>query len=110
MTEATPSFRRIYFSNITALTYKRSWFYYGLPEMFIEDIGFQNVSIYMDPDAEPAHPAMMSHLEPMKQQGFFCTHGKRIFFDRVDIHGHEGEGFHIAESEEIEFSNCHPQD
>ncbi|NLL71118.1 MAG: glycoside hydrolase family 28 protein [Epulopiscium sp.] len=110
VTKATPAFRRIYFSNITALDVQAAaGFIYGLPEMPIEDIGFENISIYMDPNGKEAHPAMMSHLEPMKQQGFFCTHGNRIFFDRVDIHGHTGEAFHIEQSEDVEFSNCHHQ-
>lgn len=107
VTEATPSFRRIYFSNITALDVQcAAGFIYGLPEMPIEDIGFQNVSIYMDPNGIAEYPAMMSNIEPMQKQGFFCTHGKGIFFDRVDIHGQDGKAFNIAESE-VEFTNCH---
>jgi polygalacturonase len=107
VTDETPAFRRIHFSNITAREIKASaGFLYGLAEMFVEDITFENIDIAMAENPEPEVPAMMSNLEPMKKRGFFCGNVKDITFSRVSLNGCEGPAFYIENGSNIEFHKC----
>ncbi len=105
ITKDTPAFRRIHFSNITAREVRAAaGFLYGLAEMYVEDVSFENISIAMAEDAEPGMPDMMSNLEPMKQSGFFCSNVKDISFNNVTISNHEGPAFYVENGFNIEFS------
>lgn len=107
VTEETPAFRRIHFSNITAREVSAAaGFLYGLPEMYVEDVTFSDVSIAMAEDAEPGMPAMMSQLEPMKQRGFYCGNVKDIQFNRVSVSGHDGPAFYVENGQDVEFHQC----
>lgn len=107
VTEATPVFRRIHFSNITAREITAAaGFMYGLPEMPLEEITFDNVSVHLAEDGVPDTPAMMSNLEPMKQRGFFCCNAKNVTFNNVKVSGHIGVAYQIEKCEAIEFSRC----
>src|SRR5690554_1911337 len=92
--EKTPVFRRIHFSDITVReATAAAGFLYGLPEQPVEEISFQNVSVHLAEGAEPGLPAMMCHLEPMKNQGFYCNNVKNLAFRQVKVSGHEGPAF-----------------
>lgn len=105
--ERTPIFRRIHFSNMTAREVGSSaGFLYGLPEMPIEDVSFDHIAIHLAKGAEPAVPAMMSFLEPMKGQGFFCCNVRNITFNHVNISGNDGPGFAVENSDQVELSHC----
>ncbi len=107
VTEATPIFRRIHFSNITAREISASaGFLYGLPEMPIEEITFDNVSVHLAEDAVPDTPAMMSNLEPMAQNGFFGCNVKDITFNNVKVSGHINEAYQMEQSEDVVFTRC----
>jgi polygalacturonase len=107
ITKETPSFRRIHFSNITAREVSAAaGFLYGLGEMYVEDITFDNIDIAMAEDAEPGMPAMMSNLEPMRKSGFYCGNVKDIVFNRVNISGIEGTAYKIENGSNIEFYKC----
>ncbi|WP_299093638.1 glycoside hydrolase family 28 protein [uncultured Metabacillus sp.] len=107
VTEETPAFRRIHFSQITAREVSAAaGFLYGLAEMYVEDVTFDDVQVAMADDAEPGMPAMMSELEPMKQRGFFCGNVRGIHFNRVTVSNHEGPAFYVENGHDIEFSNC----
>lgn len=107
VTDETPAFRRIHFSNISAREVSASaGFLYGLAEMYAEDITFNNVDIAMKKDAEPGMPDMLSNLEPMKQRGFYCGNVHNICFTDVKISGHEGPSFEIENGSGIEFNRC----
>lgn len=107
ITEETPAFRRIHFSNITAREISASaGFLYGLAEQAVEDITFDNISIAMAEDAKPDVPAMMAGLEPMKQRGFFACNVKDVFFNNVTVSGHEGPAFEVEDSVNVEFNRC----
>jgi len=107
ITSETPAFRRIHFSNITARQVRAAaGFLYGLPEMYVEDVSFDNISISMAEDAEPGMPDMMSNLEPMKQRGFFCSNVKDISFNNVTISNNEGPAFYVENGINVEFSRC----
>jgi polygalacturonase len=107
VTEETPIFRRIHFSNITAReVHAAAGFLYGLAEMPVEDITFDNVFVAMAKDAVPGKPAMMDGIEPMKQKGFFCCNVKNISFNGVSVSGHEGPAFTVEKGEQVEFFRC----
>lgn len=107
VTEDTPIFRRVHFSNITAREISAAAGYlYGLAEMPIEDITFDNISIHMAKEAEPGMPAMMDGVEPMKHKGFIGHNLKDVYFNNVSIDGHEGPAFKVENSTNIGFSRC----
>lgn len=100
--ESTPVFRRIHLSNITARNINAAAGYiYGLPEMPIEEITFDNISISMAENPVPGMPAMMNDLEPMAGRGFICSYGKNITFSNVKITNHQGPAFTVAHSEDV---------
>ena len=107
VTEETPAFRRIHFSNITAREISSAaGFLYGLAEQYIEDITFDNISISMAENAEASVPAMMAGMEPVKQKGFLCCNVKDVYFNNVSVSGHEGPAFEIKDSLNVEFNRC----
>lgn len=107
MDEGTPAFRRIHLSNVTARDAGAcAGFFYGLPEMPIEDISFDNVSVHLDTDGKPDVPAMMDNLEPMKRKGIYLNNVKNASFNNVQITNHEGEAFTIENCEGIKVLNC----
>jgi polygalacturonase len=107
VTEETPAFRRIHFSNITALEVSAAaGFLYGLAEMFVEDVTFNHISVHMAENAEPGMPAMMSELEPMKQRGFYCSNVRDIRFNDVIVSNHEGPAFYVENGEDIAVKDC----
>ncbi len=105
--ETTPVYRRIHFSNITATAVNASaGFIYGLPEMPISEISFDNVFMTMAENAIPGIPAMMSRLNPMKQEGMFCCNTKNIYINNVHITGNKGPAFLIQKTGNLELSRC----
>lgn len=107
VTEATPVFRSIHFSNISAKNiHAAAAFVYGLPEIPVEDISFDNITISMAKDAIPGIPAMMSGLEEMRKSGFFCCNSRNVRFSNVTLRGNEEPAFRIENSEKLIFSYC----
>jgi polygalacturonase len=100
---ATPVFRRIHFSNITARDVRAcAGFLYGLPEMPAEEITFSNITVEMAEEATPAMPAMMDGIEPMSGRGFFCCNVRDIKFSHVKVQGHKGRDFEIVNGKHID--------
>lgn len=107
ITKETPVFRRIQFSNITAREVSATaGFLYGLAEMYVEDITFDNVSVSMAEEAEPGMPAMMAELKPMKQRGFYCCNVSDIRFHQVTVSNHEGPAFYVENGKDVEINGC----
>lgn len=107
VTDETPCFRRIHFTNITAENVQASaGFIYGLAEQYASDITFDNVRVSLAEKAEAGEPAMMMGIEKMKNQGFIVHFAENIIFERVTIENHLGEAFQIEDSREIEILNC----
>lgn len=103
----TPIFRRIHFSNITAREVSAAaGFLYGLAEMYVEDITFNEISIAMKENAKAALPAMMAGLEPMKQRGFYCSNVSDIRFNHVTVSNHEGPAFYVENGLDVEITAC----
>jgi polygalacturonase len=105
--QTTPIIRRIHFSNITAREVTASaGFLYGLPELPITNVSFDNIAIQLAADAVAGLPDMMCHLNPVRQQGFFCCNVSNIFFNNVTIDGAIGPAFQIENAGNIELSRC----
>jgi len=105
--ESTPIFRRIHFSNITARGVNAAaGFIYGLPEMPVEDVTFDNVSVSIAENPVKGMPAMLSHVEPMEGKGFFVRNAKNVTFDKVVVTGQIGAAFDIEDSEGVECTRC----
>ncbi|MDF2988440.1 MAG: pgl [Eubacterium sp.] len=109
VTDETPCFREIHFSNITAVNANAAAaFLYGLPEMPIENITFDNVSISMAENAVPGVPAMMEGVVPTIKMGVFCCNVGSARFSNVSIKGHKGPAFNLKSCKNINFSPYSP--
>lgn len=107
ITEETPAFRRLNFANITCKDVTASaGFFYGLAEMYVEDVTFDNVYISLAENAEPQIPAMAAGVEPCTQKGFYAANTRGISFNNVTVVGVNGPAFDVEDSEEIVFTNC----
>jgi len=107
ITEETPAFRRLSFANITAKNVNAAaGYFYGLAEMAVEDITFDNVYISMADDAVADCPAMLAGIQPMKQKGFFLRNSKNFVLNNVTVVGVDGNAFELENCEDIIFSNC----
>jgi hypothetical protein len=103
----TPIIRRIHFSNISAGEVAASaGFLYGLPELPIATVSFDNISVQLAADAVAGMPEMMCRLQPVSRQGFFCCNVSNIFFNNVTISGPVGPAFQIENVRNIELSHC----
>jgi polygalacturonase len=105
--QTTPTFRRIYFSNITAREVTASaGFLYGLPELPIADVSFDNVAVQLAEDATLGMPDMLCQFEPVKQHGFFCCNVRDIYFKNVTVSSPTGPAFQIENVANLEMVHC----
>ncbi|MBI4785634.1 MAG: glycoside hydrolase family 28 protein [Chloroflexi bacterium] len=101
----TPRFRRIRFSHITARgAHYAAGFLYGLPEMPLEDISFDDVSIAMSPDAIAGEPDMADDVEPMQRAGLFIRNARRLRLRDVEITGQVGPPLIVMDAEDVDIS------
>ena len=107
VTKETPVFRRIHFANITARDVRAAaGFFYGLPEMPIEDVTMDNVSVALQEGAEPGMPDMLSDFEPVSQKGFLCRNVRDFTFRNVTVSHHVGPAFFVENGDRIRFQEC----
>lgn len=107
ITEETPSFKRLNFANITCKDVSASaGFFYGLAEMPIEDVTFDNIYISMTKEAVPQFPAMAKDVEECAQKGFYIANTKGISFTNIIVEGVDGPVFDVEDTEDIIFTNC----
>ena len=92
VTARTPSFRRLRFSNISARRVKFAAAYVlGLPEMFVDDVVFDNISIFLDPqNTEAGQPAMSPIAPELCRAGFRIHNARGVRLRSVDIREHLG--------------------
>ncbi|MFH1615110.1 MAG: glycoside hydrolase family 28 protein [Planctomycetota bacterium] len=103
--ERTPAFRNIHISNMTARNVKAAaGFLYGLPEIPIEGVTFNNVviSVGEETDEEPKLPASIYDVEPMKNAGFLCNNIKDVQFHNVTVVAKFAQALQIENAENIE--------
>ncbi len=105
VTDATPIFRKISLSNITAReTRAAAGFLHGLPEMPIQDVQFHNIMIEMSQDSQEQgeEPAMAYGVKPVAGRGIFGKYLQGMAFQHLRVETREGEGMCLEESQEIE--------
>lgn len=107
VTDETPTFRRIHFSDITARNVQSSaGFLYGLAENYLSEITFNNIDISLADDATPEVSAMMTGLEATTNQGFYMGNVKDSTFKNITIENHEGPAFYLENCENVIVENA----
>jgi polygalacturonase len=109
VTSATPQFRRLRFSNITARNVKyAAAFILGLPEMFVEDIVLDGISIYMDTASSKAgSPAMAAGVPDMCRCGIVLKNARNVKLRRIDIYDQLGPAVSVNNSQDILVSDLY---
>jgi polygalacturonase len=99
----TPQFRRLRFSNITARNVKyAAAFLLGLPEMFIDDVVLDGISVQMDPgNSQAGSPAMTAAAADMCRAGFVLKHARNIKLRRIDLYDQLGPAINISNCQDI---------
>jgi polygalacturonase len=105
VTAATPRFRRIHLSHLTAREVRvAAAFLYGLAEMPLEDITLSDVVIAMAADAEPGYADMADDLELMQRAGIFVCNARGLRLHNVELGGQCGSALSIVDAADIEIS------
>ncbi len=99
----TPQFRRLRFSNITARDVKyAAAFILGLPEMFVDDIVLDGISVYLDPDnKQGGSPAMAAEVPDLCRAGMVLKNARNVKLRRIDIHDQLGPAIIVNNSQDI---------
>jgi hypothetical protein len=88
---STPRFRRIHFSHITVRdAHFAAGVVFGLPEMPVETVTFDDVSVAMASDARKGLPAMLSNMEPMSRAGLICGNARDLRLSQLRVEGQVG--------------------
>lgn len=66
-------------------------FFYGLPEMPIDEIRMNHIHISFADAAQPGYPAMMDQIKPVKKLGAFAANVRHFSMNDVAIEGYEGK-------------------
>jgi polygalacturonase len=105
--QGTPKFRRLRFSNITARRAKFAAAYViGLPEMFVEDICFDDISLYLDPtNTLGGPPAMTPNAADMCRAGVVIRNARNIKLRRIDVVDQLGPAVSITNAEDVVVQN-----
>ena len=109
--QGTPRFRRLRFSNISARRAKFAAAYVmGLPEMFVEDVCIDDVSLYLDPtNTTGGPPAMAPNVPDMCRAGVIIRNARNIKLRRIDVVDQRGSAVSIANSDDVAIQNLSAQ-
>jgi hypothetical protein len=73
-----------------------------LPEMFVEDVAFDNISVYLDPDnTKGGVPVMAPNIPDMCRAGIVIKNARNVKLRRVDVLNQIGPAVSITNSQEI---------
>jgi polygalacturonase len=99
----TPRIRRLRFSNISARRVKyAAAFLLGLPEMCVEDVIFDGISVYLDPDNTSARsPAMAAGVVDMCRAGFMIKNARMVKLRNIDVHHQLGPAVSIGDADDV---------
>ncbi len=110
VTEGTPRFRHIHFSHITARNAQyAAGFLYGLPEMPIEAVSFEDVSISLSPDAQAGEPDMADDIEPMQRAGLSVCNVRGLRLHNVQVTGQLGPALILKDVSAVDLNACRAQ-
>ncbi|MGA3068242.1 MAG: glycoside hydrolase family 28 protein [Tepidisphaeraceae bacterium] len=101
--DGTPRFRRLRFSNILARRVKYAAGYVlGLPEMFVEDVAFDNISVYLDTEnTKGGAPVMAPNIPDMCRAGIYLRNARNIKLRRIDVVDQLGPAVSITNCQDI---------
>ncbi len=103
--EGTPRFRRIHISHVTARDVQYAAAYlYGLAEMAVEDVTFEDISIGMALDGGAGSPAMAPGVPDMHRAGFHARNVRGLRLHNVTIADQLGPAFVIQDAADVEIS------
>jgi hypothetical protein len=105
----TPQFRRLRFSNITATKVKyAAVFVLGLPEMSVEDVIIDGVSLYLDPEnTKGGSPVMAPGIPDMCRAGVCVRNARNVKLRRIDVHNQLGPAVVIDNSTDVRVSDLY---
>lgn len=84
----TPEIRNIHIQNCTVTNVRAAaGFFYGLPEMPIENVTLSDCTVQMDPEANEGMPAMLEDFRPVSGEGVFMRFAKNAVFRNVQVEG-----------------------
>jgi len=97
--EGTPVFRNIHYGQILAVDVKTvAGFFYGLPEMPVENLSLNDISVILASGATPSRPEMADDIPVMVQAGFYFRNIRYLSIGNVKVSGHAGEAFDLDDS------------
>lgn len=105
----TPQFRRLRFSNISAHRVKyAAVFVLGLPEMFVEDVIIDGVSLYLDPtNTEGGSPVMAPGIPDMCRAGVCVKNARNVKLRRIDVHDQVGPAVRIEQALDVHVNDLY---
>lgn len=90
--EGTPAIRNIQIRNCMITRASAcAGFFYGLPEMPVENVSITDTIISMEENASPAVPAMMKGIAPMSGKGIYMRFTENTVFRDIQVLGAEGK-------------------
>ena len=97
--DGTPRIRHVHLSHVTARNAKiAAGFVYGLPEMPIEDLTLDDVSITMDRNAEAGYADMADDIPQQRAAGLFARNVRGLRLRDVEITNQIGEAFLLEDA------------
>jgi hypothetical protein len=108
VTPATPRFRRLRFSNISARNakYSAAWVL-GLPEMWVEDISYDNISIWCDPtNTQAGDSDMAPDIEKLCRAGMWFKFVRKLTLRNIDISDQLGSAIRINQCADVTISQA----
>jgi len=105
----TPQFRRLRFSNITATKVKyAAVFVLGLPEMSVEDVTIEGVSLYLDPTStKGGSPVMAPGIPDMCRAGVCVRNARNVKLRSIDVQNQLGPAVVIDQSSDVHVSDLY---
>ncbi len=101
VTVGTPRFRHIHLSHLTARNVKlAAGFVYGLPEMPIEDLTLDDISITMGRATQPGYAEMADDIPQHQAAGLFARNVRGLRLRDVEITNQIGEAFLLGDVEQ----------
>ena len=85
------------------MLYPCSGYFYGLPEMPIEEININNSEFSFKEDAKEDTPAMMSFAEVCLKRGFVFKNVKNINLKNIKVEGFVGKQIDIEGNENYKY-------
>ncbi len=90
--ERTPHLGSFHFKNLTCTnTHAAACYIDGLPEMPIDEVTLENVTVSFAEDAQPFVPAMQNFAEKRCRLGLYLDNVRRVSVKNVTVTGAEGE-------------------